>query len=431
MDDLLERRQAELEFIAAAYSENEAWCDTRTSKERPTVYRRLEHAGDGTSEGHVAFLLQLEMPESYPTSAALKVSGVVEEDRTSSHLVKSAFNTLPALLASCRQAANDQIGEEAVFTVLGQADDWMQSEWPPFVSGAETTQTTDTNGVSADSGNDTLVLGRRLIYSHHIISKHKRSDMRELACHYKLTGFLKIGWPGLVILEGLDAHCHAFYDDMRRWNWKYLVVRGEMQERVADSQELETKRCFSTFIEVDDMSVVADHCRRVGLESLFRTSMKLYDDNADEAGDDSELDNPVYGALIHVDHMNDAKSYRKWLRKTCHHELDVSLFIKQWYPDHDFSKRPNIFVGLVGDRESVAGVLKRWRTSRVDVDARGKPCLERMMTVLLEGCLDRAPSSVDWDSANADERVNATKEHVLTLVESIGGSTWAETMKDV
>ena len=264
--------------------------------------------------------------------------------------------------------------------------------------------------------------------------------MRNLASHYKLTGYVKIGWPGIVILEGRDDDCNAFYDDMRKWAWKYLVVRGEMQEKVPSSgDKTEQWRLFPTFLETDDMSIVASHCREVGLESLFRTSMKVYANGGlkngkngdDDHGQEHDYDAQVYGALVHVDHMRDAKSYRKWLRKTCS-DADVSLLIKQCYPNLDFTKRPKIVVGLLGDRQSVSSVLKRWRTTRVDVDSKGQACLERMMSVMLEGNLDSHPSDgIDWDLTHADESVNTAQEQLVELMESIGGPSWADAIRDL
>jgi hypothetical protein len=462
MEDLFERRQAELEFVAAAYSEEEAWCETESDLGGlpPKIYRRLEHESSSSHNGDkVCFLLQLEMPASYPVAAALKVSGSVQEERTSSRIVKAAFNALPTLLLSCRQTADDydQNAEEAVFAVLSQADEWIQNEWPLYaVTASSDTQSSTLAGQDASSSlsssnpnpnahktqSTSIILGRRLIYSHHIISKTKRADMKNLASHYKLTGYVKIGWPGIVILEGRDDDCNAFYDDMRKWAWKYLVVRGEMQEKVPssggdanDTTSVDSKRLFPTFLETDDMSIVANHCREVGLESLFRTSMKVYANAGLKNGDDDDdeeqdHDAQVYGALVHVDHMRDAKSYRKWLRKTCQ-DADVSLLIKQCYPNLDFTKRPKIVVGLLGDRESISIVLKKWRTTRVDVDSSGKACLERMMSVMLEGNLDHHPIGIDWDATHADESVNTAQEQLVELIESIGGPSWADAIKEL
>lgn len=464
MEDSCERRQAELDFVAAAYSEDEAWCEETEGGLGlpPHIYRRLEHDLSSTnansSHDRVSFLLQLEMPASYPVAAALEVSGTVQEDRTSSRLVKSAFNALPALLLSCRQIADDysQNAEEAVFAVLSQADEWIQNKWPVYYAETVSSDPQSTLGqdvssslsnsnqianviTQSTSSSSSIILGRRLIYSHHIISKTKRADMRNLASHYKLTGYVKIGWPGIVILEGRDDDCNSFYDDMRKWAWKYLVVRGEMQEKLqggaGENDIMDSKRLFSTFLETDDMSIVANHCRKVGLESLFRTSMKVYANaglkNGNDDDQEQDYDAQVYGALVHVDHMRDAKFYRKWLRKTCS-DADVSLLIKQCYPNLDFTKRPKIVVGLLGDRESVSSVFKRWRTSRVDVDSKGKPCLERMMNVMLEGDLDNHPSEgIDWDATHADESVNTAQEQLVELIESIGGPSWADAVKEL
>jgi len=76
------------------------------------------------------------------------------------------------------------------------------------------------------------------------------------------------------------------------------------------------------------MSKVASHCRQVGLESLFMTSMKLYDHESGNNDEDENVGDNLYSALICVDHMNDGKGYRKWLRKTCI-ESDVLLLLKQ------------------------------------------------------------------------------------------------------
>jgi len=229
---------------------------------------------------------------------------------------------------------------------------------------------------------------------------------------------MKIGWPGIIIIEGSEEDCIAFYDDIRPWSWKFLVVRGEQQESVAG---IDDARKFEQFLEVDDMSVVAQHCRKVGLEALFRTSMKVYESKS-ESDNHSVEDSAPYGALCHVDHMNDAKSYRKWLRRASR-EQDCFLLIKQCYPNHDYSKRPIIVVAVVGDKEGVRSLLKRWRTSRVDVDSNGKPCLERMMTVLSEGTYPGL-SNADWDKANAEDQINVTMDNLRGQLEALGGPEW-------
>jgi hypothetical protein len=225
----------------------------------------------------------------------------------------------------------------------------------------------------------------------------------------------------VLILEGSENACNEFYDSMRKWNWKYLVVRGEQQEVVLD---VDANRRFTHFIETEDMSIVAQHCRDVGLEALFRTSMKFYDNSGAEA----EGETRPFGSLVHVDHMNDPKNYRKWLRKAAA-ALDVFLLIKQSYPD--FSKQPLILVAAVGGRESVQQFLKRWRTSRVDVDTSGKPCLERMMTMLIDSVLP-IPfiESMDWNILNSEESLNVSRAQLEELIGQIGGDLWKDCLRD-
>ena len=240
---------------------------------------------------------------------------------------------------------------------------------------------------------------------------------------------MKVGWPGLIIIEGNEEDCIAFYDEIRPMSWQYLVVRGEQQE-VLRQGTIDAGRKFQSFEEVDDMSIVAQHCREVGLEALFRTSMKLYDSSEDEAGEPTST-SVLLGALVHVDHMNDAKNYRKWLRKTGQ-DLDCLVFIQQCYPNDDFAKRPWIIVCLVG--ENVSAFLKRWRTSRVDVDSKGRPCLERQMSVLLEGKLEShevALSKDNWDHLQSEgSHLNSDVSSLESLLTDVGGPSWAEAFRN-
>ena len=443
-EELEERRQAEVEFVSSAYSEEEAWCDSDTSLRNKSgriqrVHRRLSLSTP--SDHAVSVELILSMPLGYPATAPLEISSTIEEDRSTGGTgpLKAAHNALPQLAESCRQVAAEMCGNESVFTVLSHADEWIQDQWPSFCHAQATHGNNNRNvpqGTSPPNSGQNI-LGRRLIYSHHIISKVKRANMKQLGSYYNLTGYLKIGWPGIIIIEGAEQSCQDFYDDIKVWAWKYLVVRGEQQETVGKGASLDSLRRFGSFQEVSDMSIVATHCREVDLEALFRTSMKVYDNSDDTAENDGsasgqQTNSTPYGILVWVDHMTDGKSYRKWLRKTGA-DTDIFLMIKQCFPNHDFTKRPIILVAIVGDQENVSGgFMKRWRTSRVDVDSKGKPCLERKMTVLHEGSMERFDfDAIDWDKASTDEDLNVSKEQLVALINAFDDSEWREATASV
>jgi hypothetical protein len=194
------------------------------------------------------------------------------------------MNALPHLVGVAQDVADENVGAEAVFAVLSRVEEWIsQREWGQFfeVPSGEDRTRPNQGTLSSNSTTDTLTFGRRLIYSHHIISKIKRADIKALAADHQLTGYMKIGWPGILLVEGQDDDCITFYDTIRRWNWQYLVVRGEEQDRLVVSsssqQAIQAHRKFSSFQEIDDMAILAKNCREVGLEALFRTSMKVYD----------------------------------------------------------------------------------------------------------------------------------------------------------
>jgi hypothetical protein len=451
-NELRERRQAELDFVSAAYSVEEAWWEVEATNNEEgedevatdvivaRVHRRLELTASETAD-MVPVVLILSMPRGYPSHDPLQIQATLLESSSSPSsspsLVKTAYDSIPKLMESCREVACDFLGDEAVFSVLSRADQWLQEEWPNFYrTSALFIHSNNEKDAAVSTTSDAvtpIVLGRRMIYSHHIIAKTKRSAIQTLAAQLHLTGYMKIGWPGLILLEGLEKVCVDFYDEIRPWSWQYLVVRGEQQEQVASLDELEAKRCFPSFQEVDDMSIVAQHCRAHGLEALFKTSMKVYAE-ATPLSNSTESQQPLLsGALILVDHMNDAKSYRKWLRKTAA-ICECKLLIKQSLVSSEGERPVLIIVVLIGslDNHAVSNMLKRWRTAKVDVDSRGKPCLEGQMTVLMQGEVNSKTLQVlDWNNANSEENLSVSNNQLQDVLTSIGGPAWREAFEAI
>ena len=505
IDECRERQEAELEFVTSAYNPEEAWWEevekkkntdgTEESRHRSVIVHRIipltvssspspsspdegEDVAPSSLPSSLRMYLRLTLPQNYPHEK-LSVEGSVDgsgKGQTSSSLAlllrKTAMDSLPALIVACNTVLNECLGEESVFPVFSAAEEWISNEWPVIVRQAQKStqqhQQEQNRRSLKGTGSQNIIsktkmntLGRRLIYSHHIISKKKRADIKSLVSDYNLTGYMKIGWPGLIIIEGHELHCQQFYDDIRPWKWQYLVVRGEQQEepviqsthdtKNGDGPVIDSLRRFPTFEEVDDMSVVATACREVGLEELFMTSMKQYrnSNNSDDGNrgvdsgcgvDNSSVivdstnqdlrDQSMYGILVFVDHMNDGKGYRKWLRRTSG-ETNVFLLMKQYFPSDDYTKRPTILVGVVGSQPDTSNFMKRWRTSRVDVDSKGKACLERKMKVLVEGYLGKTGEEVtnicSWDDdASTDEHFTTTYRQLDELLEAIGGIYWAQ-----
>ena len=126
---------------------------------------------------------------------------------------------------------------------------------------------------------EATVLGRRLCFSHHIIAPSKRSAVVNWALELKLGGCSKIGWPGLIAVEGDERHCQLYVSMLQRLRWKKFVVRGEEQFEVEGGTDLDgmrrLPRGFCEF-QQDEMHLFAQTLKDAGLEDLFLTSMGMY-----------------------------------------------------------------------------------------------------------------------------------------------------------
>ena len=115
----------------------------------------------------------------------------------------------------------------------------------------------------------TQVLGRRLLYSHHLIADSKRAAVLQWALELRLGGFSKIGWPGVIICEGDEADCQEYVQRLQRLRWKQLVVRGEQQVAITDGSSIDQERQLPWGFEefgADKMSELASRCRDCGVE---------------------------------------------------------------------------------------------------------------------------------------------------------------------
>lgn len=121
--------------------------------------------------------------------------------------------------------------------------------------------------------------GRRCIYSHHIIASNKRTAILRAALQLGLSGLSKIGWPGVIVVEGDELACQEYVRYLSSMRWKQLIVRGEEVIDIHENQTIDSMRKFPpgmTEFGSSDMKDAAAACREAGLEDLFKTSMKIY-----------------------------------------------------------------------------------------------------------------------------------------------------------
>lgn len=458
-----ERQQAELDFVKSAYTEQEAWITSShdACEIINTVHRRLDLQFDEESQHNgqssvsiIAVELVITLPLMYPVDessiAHVDVSVLdcaTTGSTTDGSLRKLVMNSLPSLLQACRETCRDFAGQEAVFAILSRADEWLHEEWRDILlQDRKQKSTTMCSGTIRNDEDDVkimqeLVLARKLIYSHHIIAKSKRKAIADLSRDYQLGGYAKIGWPGIIIIEGEESNCNRFIDEIKVMRWQYLVVRGEEFEKIANGgiQQLDKMRRFPIKMEEladDQISHLANVCKEVGLESLFKSFMKIKEKQdrlaVDEAGDNRSYS---YGALVHVDHMNHRKGYEKWIEKACKSIGCIHAIVRFCHANSSDFSRPFIFVLIIGGEESsVKQVIKKWRTSKVDVDSKGMPCLERMMSVVVEAEIKdlRDPREIveDLKALPMAEHDIVFFKDAIEFFATIGGSIWRDAIFD-
>jgi len=448
-DEVRERQRAELDFVTAAYSPEEAWIthDEPINKVHRVLHLPLPKLRDDskTINSSISIKLELSMPLDYLADeyCTLVIDASLYNSASGyNSWRKVAIDSIPNLLSSLRLMAIESAGQETLFLVLSRAEEWVDVEWQEIVSSIESRVGNDIDLCHSrppEHEQGGVILARKLIYSHHIIAKSKRKAIADLSREHHLGGYAKIGWPGIIIVEGEETGCDLFIDEIRSMRWQHLAVRGEEIVPVDDGANLNDLRCFpAKMVELaeDQMSELAEICRDAGLEALFKTSMKIYvKEEVDNDGgnkDDEKSEEDVYGAMIYVDHMNDRKGYEKWIRKACK-SSGCSQLIIRCYKNDSNSSRPCIIVSLFGDESCVKQVMKRWRISRVDVDSKGTPCLERMMTVIIEGIVIEATDlheilqEAKGVSKVGDDKRRSNKD-AQEIFFSIGGSDWRDAM---
>ncbi|OII75003.1 uncharacterized protein cubi_03113 [Cryptosporidium ubiquitum] len=155
----------------------------------------------------------------------------------------------------------------------GENDDFEQEEMIRFVWSAS-----ETLGM--------IKWGQRACYSHHIRSKIKRRLILEWAKELCLGGYCKIGYPGIIIVEGPEDCCLEYIRRLQRLRWKHFVVRGEIikdipvdQNFIVNSETINSMRTLPntmTELPADSMKILARICEDLGIKDLFLTTMKIY-----------------------------------------------------------------------------------------------------------------------------------------------------------
>ena len=164
--------------------------------------------------------------------------------------------------------------------VLTRADEWIDAKWLGILRRHEKS-ILDAPDADAGRVHCRATLGRRIIYSHHIIANSKRKALARLSSESRLGGYVKIGWPGVIVIEGSESSCQFFVHEVKSWRWQHLSVRAEERIEIPSEEYLDSNSQLPReFIELgeDDMSKMASYCRQACLEHMLLACLKIFDE---------------------------------------------------------------------------------------------------------------------------------------------------------
>eukprot|EP00758_Cryptobia_borreli_P010173 Tbor_TRINITY_DN5544_c1_g1::TRINITY_DN5544_c1_g1_i1::g.13566::m.13566 len=292
----------------------------------------------------VPFLIKVRItiPVQYPISPITEFliyddgSNLTEEDKkelvgtmrlTAESLKGTGMGTLQSIIENVKGRLVEMKEEEAEYAI-----DMARQRVDSGIDGLNNDGDGDDNSVMEAAAKALFQqqkrnpnkFGRRCIFFHHIRNPAKRSCIQSLAKKLLLQGFCKIGWPGILVVEGPEDSCKIYVQVLQRMRWKLMVVRGEesfstpieygidyyrkvpaimggvsLQKtgdaRGSDKEQskgtnnhtssgtahspdisAETPLAVGCIWETRCASEIAEWCKLCDLESLFKTSMKIY-----------------------------------------------------------------------------------------------------------------------------------------------------------
>jgi hypothetical protein len=288
--DDCERQLLELEALASIFDQEFVHGDQEAHALVAATHESCEDAETAFQWGDLPRLsavvqlphcvLRLQLPHRYPSSAPAICS------------IDAPPGGDPSVLVDLTDQAISRVGQESLLFLIEQCRDHcqdvvmaMQEEGDVALAlqlSLSALQLSEANAAESSVLSSTAgerVFGRRCIYSHHIIASSKRAAVMQGALERGLSGCSKIGWPGVIVIEGPEDQCKSYVRMLSSLRWKCLVVRGEESFPIEDGQTVEELRAFPPgFREfgASDMSALAAYCREHGVHDLFLTVLKKH-----------------------------------------------------------------------------------------------------------------------------------------------------------
>ena len=108
-----------------------------------------------------------------------------------------------------------------------------------------------------------------LFSSHHLISPNKRKSLQQWSSSLCLTGFAKVGYPGVIYAQGERSCVEEFVDNVKAMQWLALKVRFVEPldtEHLPSKSISESKGEARKWKEFQKVGEVVEEMRKLGRE---------------------------------------------------------------------------------------------------------------------------------------------------------------------
>ncbi|EKC97737.1 hypothetical protein A1Q2_07936 [Trichosporon asahii var. asahii CBS 8904] len=178
--------------------------------------------------------------ESPQTSSAWPREFAIANADSGRRLVACVREGYPALSAVDVQLKGGDLGRDAAHRSEERIQNLLREHWTEDDdSNSETTAAAENAARNNEAGHADEP-HHALLTSHHLLSKTKRKDFIALSSQLSLTGFSKVGHPGIYYAMGTESNLKEWLKEVKSWNWLNLRVRVGIEPIPLEYEERST-----------------------------------------------------------------------------------------------------------------------------------------------------------------------------------------------
>lgn len=225
---------------------------------------------------HIYPSITLEFPQEYPEASPPILVNTSGLDTDTMEFVKASLE--------------EYSGEECTMQIVMAVNDLIQTRNESTVEDHENIiqkceQEKHAKSTPPEKPDSKPVIGRRIINSPYILKPAKIKDIKKCADELDLGGYVKVGKPGIIVIEGPEEGCKQYCPMLEDRGWKYQKVQGEETEEGPIGGGVDELRAiqngFQVLNEETTISELSKLVRDAGLGEFFFASLNIHDSSAE------------------------------------------------------------------------------------------------------------------------------------------------------